>query len=255
MSAWHTASWSSRRKTDERTVRRGACPGHEPEVSVPAPAMSDPFAGAWLVTEYVHDPDGRLAGIVRQRRTLEATAPGVIRVTQVCEPEGLDGHPMQHFAGTWVFDLRTDGARRIYEGPDVVGYGYEWSPGAMTGRGVWPRFGHTFESFAVLVAPDRQLTGGFFGLAGRSVADIVGAAEPDSGSWPALDLTAAPPEVPARGPGVRREVGPLAVAENWPSPTERVRTLAMADRVSGMSLTIVDRKGPGTRQVDVSIAG
>ena len=217
--------------------------------------MSDPFAGAWLVTEYVHDPDGRLAGIVRQRRTLEATAPGVIRVTQVCEPEGLDGHPMQDFAGTWVFDLRTDGARRIYEGPDVVGHGYEWSPGAMTGRGVWPRFGHTFESFAVLVAPDRQLTGGFFGLAGRSVADIVGAAEPDSGSWPALDLTAAPPEVPARGPGVRREVGPLTVAENWPSPTERVRTLAMADRVTGMSLTIVDRKDPGTRQVDVSIAG
>ena len=217
--------------------------------------MSDPFAGAWLVTEYVHDPDGRLAGIVRQRRTLEATAPGVIRVTQVCEPEGLDGHPMQDFAGTWVFDLRTDGARRIYEGPDVVGHGYEWSPGAMTGRGVWPRFGHTFESFAVLVAPDRQLTGGFFSLGGRPVADIVGVAEPDSGSWPALDLTAAPPEVPARGPGVRREVGPLTVAENWPSPTERVRTLAMADRVSGMSLTIVDRKGPGTRQVDVSIAG
>ena len=177
--------------------------------------MSDPFAGAWLVTEYVHDPDGRLAGIVRQRRTLEATAPHVIRVTQVCEPEGLDGHPMQDFAGTWVFDLRIDGARRIYEGPDVVGHGYEWSPGAMTGRGVWPRFGHTFESFAVLVAPDRQLTGGFFGLAGRPVADIVGVAEPDRGRWPELDLSAAPSPPAAVGPGVERRVGPLAVAEHW----------------------------------------
>ncbi len=215
--------------------------------------MSDPFAGDWLVTEYVHDSDGRLAGIVHQRRTLEAAGPDVIRVTQVCEPEGLDGHPMQAFAGTWVFDLRIDGALRIYEGPDVVGHGNEWSPGAMTGQGVWPRFGYTFESFAFLVTPDRQLTGGFFGLAGRSVADIVGVAEPDRGRWPALDVTAAAPEPLSPGPGVRRRVGPLAVAESWPSPTERVRTLAMADPATGTSLTIVDRRGPGTLRVDVSV--
>lgn len=215
--------------------------------------MSDPFAGDWLVTEYVHDPDGRFAGIVRQRRTLAAVTPGVIRVTQVCEPDGLDGHPMQAFAGTWVFDLRIDGARRLYEGPDVVGHGYEWSPGAMVGQGVWPRFGHTFESYAVLVAPDRQLTGGFFGLAGRSVADIVGVAEPDRGRWPALDVSAVPPEIPALGTGVRRRVGPLAVAELWPSPTEQVRTLTTADRATGTSLTIVDRRGPGTRRVEVSV--
>lgn len=253
MSAWRTASWSSPRRTDERAVRRGACPGHQPEIPVPAPAVSDPFAGAWLVTEYVHDPDGRLAGIVRQRRTLEATAPGVIRVTQVCEPEGLDGHPMQDFAGTWVFDLRTDGARRIYEGPDVVGHGYEWSPGAMTGRGVWPRFGHTFESFAVLVAPDRQLTGGFFGLAGRPVADIVGVAEPDRGRWPELDLSAAPSPPAAVGPGVEHRMGPLAVAEHWPSPTEQVRTLAIADPLGGASVTIADRRTPDGRRVDIRL--
>ena len=221
--------------------------------------MSDRFAGHWLVTEYVHDPGGDLAGIVRQRRSLEATAPGVIRVTQVCEPEGLDGHPMGAFAGSWIFDLRTDGARRLYEGPDVVGYGVEWSPGAMTGQGIWPRFGHTFESWAVLVAPDRQLTGGFFALAGRSVADIVGVAEPDRGQWPTLDLVAPPPESPEPqashepGPGVRRRVGPLAVAEHWPSPTERVRTLALTDPATGASLTIVDRRDPAGRQVDVSV--
>ena len=219
-----------------------------------APTVSDRFAGDWLVTEYVHDPDGRPAGIVRQRRTLEATAPGVIRVTQTCEPEGLDGHPMGAFAGRWVFDLRTDGAQRLYEGPDVVGYGVEWSPGAMTGQGVWPRFGHTFESWAVLVAPDRQLTGGFFSRAGRSVADIVGVAEPDRGQWPTLDLAAEPPESPQPGPGVRRRVGPLAVAENWPSPTERVRTLAMTDPATGTSLTIVERRDPTGCHVEVSPA-
>lgn|GEM_PF-657246 len=220
---------------------------------LPVPAMSDRFAGAWLVTEYVHDPGGRLAGIVRQRRTLEPVEPGVIRVTQVCEPEGLEAHPMGAFAGTWVFDLRTDGALRIYDGPDVVGHGYEWSPGAMTGCGVWPRFGHNFESFAVLVTPERQLTGGFFGLAGRSVADVVGVAEPDRGRWPALDVTAGAPELPTPGPGLRRSVGPLAVAEHWPSPTEQVRTLAMADPATAASLTIVDRRGPGSRHVEATV--
>jgi hypothetical protein len=215
--------------------------------------MSDPFSGAWLVTEYVHDPDGRLAGIVRQRRTLEAVTPEVIRVTQVCEPEGLRGHPMADFAGTWVFDLRIEGALRCYEGPDVVGHGHEWSPGAMTGRGVWPRFGHTFESFAVLVAPDRQLTGGFFDLAGRSVVDVVGVAEPDGGRWPELDLSAAPSPPAAIGPGVARRVGPLTVAEHWPSPTEQVRTLAIADPLGGAAVTIASHQGPHSRHVEVAV--
>ena len=29
---------------------------------------SDSFDGAWLVVEYVHDPDGTFVGVVRQRR-------------------------------------------------------------------------------------------------------------------------------------------------------------------------------------------
>ena len=32
--------------------------------------MSDKFLGAWLVSEYVYNPDGSFAGIVRQRREL-----------------------------------------------------------------------------------------------------------------------------------------------------------------------------------------
>ena len=215
--------------------------------------MTDPFGGSWLVTEYVHDPGGRLVGLVRQRRTLETVAGGRVRVTQICESEGLDGHPMAAFAGTWVFDMTIDGALRTYEGPDVVGHGVQWSAGAMTGEGIWPRFGYTFESYAVVVSPRRQITGGFFGLAGRSVADIVGVAEPDDGGWPLLDLAARPPEVPATGPGVARKVGPLAIAENWPSPTERVRTLAMTDSGSGASVVLTDRRQRPQRRVEVSV--
>ena len=216
--------------------------------------MTGPFGGAWLVTEYVHDPDGRFAGIVRQRRTVESLASGRIRVTQVCEPdERLEGHPMQAFAGEWVFEGAVEGTRRVYEGPDVVGYGVEWSPGAMTSQGLWPRFGHAFESYAVLLAPDRQLTGGFFALAGRSVADVVGVAEPDRGEWPALDLTARPPRLALEGPGVERRAGPLTIAESWPSPTEQVRALGLSDPAAAASVVVTDRRTPRTRLVRVSI--
>ncbi len=222
----------------------------------------DRFGGAWLVTEYVHDPDGRFAGTVRQRRLLEAVSPDRMRVTQVCEPgPELADHPMGAFAGRWVFELVKNRpsaespaeGMRTYVGPDVVGYGVEWSPGAMTSRGFWPRFGHSFESYAVLVAPERQLTGGFFASAGQEMAAIVGVAAPDNGEWPALDLTAVPPD-PSVGPEPQRRVGPLAVAERWPSPVEQVRTLALADPQTSQSVVISDRQGPQTRRVDVSVA-
>ena len=216
--------------------------------------MTDPFDGAWLVTEYVHDPDGRFVGIVRQRRTLEPVASGRVRVTQICESdESLAGHPMQSFTGEWVFELTADGTLRRYLGPDVVGYGTEWSEGAMTAQGLWPRFGCTFESYAVLLTPERQLTGGFFAIAGRSVADIVGVAVPDRDSWPTLDLAAPAPRLRGEGPGVQRRVGPLAIAEAWPSATERVRTLGLADSTTQKSVILVDRQWPQERRVDVSI--
>ena len=85
------------------------------------------------------------------------------------------------------------------------------------------------------------------------MAAIVGVAAPDNGEWPALDLAAVPPD-PSVGPEPQRRVGPLAVAERWPSPVEQVRTLALADPQTGQSVVISDRQGPQTRRVDVSVA-
>ena len=242
--------------------------------------MADRFLGAWRVTEYVHDPDGRLAGVIHQHRRLEGhTRDGVdlIRVTQVCAPDpALSDHPMGAFAGTWVFDLRADGAVRHYLGPDVVGHGTEWADGAMTGAGIWPRFGHTFESYAVLVSPGRQITGGFFHRAGAPTADIVGVAVPDEddrvgvavpdeddrvgvavpgedGEWPELDLSSQPPAVAPDGPAVARRIGPMLVMEAWPSSTTRVRTLAVSDTTSHTGMVISDRTADDERTVTIEV--
>ena len=215
--------------------------------------MSEDFTGSWLVSEYVFNPDGNLAGIIRQRRILESSPGGRIRVIQICEPEeSLSNHPMGAFSGRWEFELEAEGTLRRYLGPDVVGYGTEWNPGAMTGQGIWPRFGHTFESYAVLVAEQRQLTGGFFSLSGRSVADIVGAAVESAEDWPELDIHAAPPPLPLREehPFVQRRIGPMVVAESWPSPTEKVRFLGI--RGCAETVTIIDRLTPSGRSVKVS---
>ena len=200
---------------------------------------SDSFDGAWLVVEYVHDPDGTFVGVVRQRRVVEAVDEGRLRVTQTCDPAPeLTGHPMAAFAGEWVFDLEVVGPYRHYLGPDVIGLGTQWQPGAMTGSGVWPRFGHEFTSYGVLVRPDRQLTGGFFSLAGRPIADIVGVAVPEStGVEPTLDLDAGP--VPLDDSWMlTRTVGPLSVAIDRPSPTIERRLLTMNDPVGGVMLAI-----------------
>jgi len=198
----------------------------------------DNFGGAWLVTEYVFDPDGTFAGIVKQRRVVEAIADGRLRVTQMCEPSAeLADHAMGAFAGEWVFDLEVDGVHRRYLGPDVVGLGTEWQPGAMTGHGLWPRFGHEFTSYGVLVAPDRQLTGGFFSKAGRSVADIVGVAVPESdGIEPTLDLSVEAPAVEDEWQ-LSRTVGPMRIAISR-TPTYERRLYSMVDKVSRSRLTI-----------------
>ena len=162
----------------------------------------DAFLGDWLVTEHVFDPTtGAHLGDVRQRRTLARRADGAIRITQVCVPDRrLADHPMAGFAGEWVFDIAVDGRTRRYLGPDVLGEGTEWAPGALTGAGRWPRFGADFTSWSALVAPGRQLTGGTFLVAGDPIAVIVGVAieavagphagagvPPDAGDWPSLD--------------------------------------------------------------------
>ena len=217
-------------------------------------SASDRFSGAWLVTEHVFDPDGSYRGSIAQRRGVEPAGEGRFRVAQSCRPSPeLDGHPMAGFAGDWVFDMEIDGLERRYLGPDVVGAGTEWGPGAMTGRGVWPRFGYEFESYSVLVAPDRQLTGGFFSLAGRSVADIVGVAVPESaGIEPRLDLSAPVPAVEEDWP-LHRRVGPLLVAVDQPSALRRRRLWAMSDPLSGSGFELVEDTRGSSLKVSATI--
>ncbi|WP_420630138.1 hypothetical protein [Candidatus Leptofilum sp.] len=148
------------------------------------------FLGAWLVTEYVYNPDGTFAGTIRQRRELAQLPNGRIRVTQHCQPDkALSRHPMVRFAGSPVFELSVDGRFRRYHGPAVVGTGISWGEGAMTGRGLWPDFGHNFRSFAVLPVADCQLTGGKFFNATEMIANIAGVAVPESGAsdYPTLN--------------------------------------------------------------------
>lgn len=202
---------------------------------------SDNFGGAWLVTEYVHAPDGTFLGTIAQRRYVQPIQEGRLRVTQICEPSPeLREHPMGRFRGEWVFDLEVHGSHRHYLGPAVIGLGTEWKPGAMTGHGVWPGFGYEFESYGVLVAPDRQLTGGFFSLGGRSMADIIGVAVPESaGVEPLLDLSAAPPAV---GPEwqLQRHVGPMRIAVAQVTPTNRRRLWAMVDPIGAAEIEVVE---------------
>ena len=214
----------------------------------------DRFGGAWLVVEYVYDPDGTLRGEVAQRRVVEPADEGRLVVTQQCRPSTeLADHPMAAFAGEWVFEMEVDGSQRRYLGPDVVGSSTEWQPGAMTGQGLWPRFGYEFESYSVLVAAHRQLTGGFFSLAGRSVADIVGVAVPEaSGKKPRLDLSASLPEVSGHWP-LRRAVGPMLVAAAQPSATQRRRLWAMRDPLGPTDITLMEWTDEAGRSVSVTV--
>lgn len=161
----------------------------------------DRFLGAWRVTEHVFDPGGAPIGVIRQTRSLERMADGRARVVQRMTPSpSLADHPMAEFAGEWTFDLVVDGRARRYLGPDVVGTGLTWGDGVTTGRGVWPRFGHTFTSFGMLTPSGRQLTGGKFYNAGEMVANIIGVATPmvaDDDAFPALTAPYDPQEVRA----------------------------------------------------------
>ncbi len=152
-------------------------------------SIGDGFLGAWRVTEYVFEPNGRFAGTIQQRRTLHQATNGHIRVVQQCRPSAeLVDHPMAAFAGEWVFDLHIDGPKRHYHGPDVVGMGVQWADGIMTGRGRWPRFGHDFVSFGFLDSAAGQITGGAFHDGGIPVARIIGSAHPETpdNGWPIL---------------------------------------------------------------------
>lgn len=169
------------------------------------------FLGVWLVSEYVYNPDGSFAGIVRQRRSLAAMPSDRLLVHQICQPEAsLAGHPMTAFAGEWVFELSTEGRVRRYHGPDVIGAGLGWGADAMIGQGLWPQFGHNFSSFAILPQPGHQLTGGKFFHASEMVANIVGVALPkaETNGWPDFSGPDWPGDATWRWQGERRSFGP-----------------------------------------------
>ena len=172
---------------------------------------SDKFLGAWLVTEYVYNPNGRFMGTIHQRRELEQLDNGNIRVIQHCHPDDrLAEHPMGRFTGTPVFELQVDGRYRRYLGPAVIGTGIPWSEGVMTGSGVWPKFGYNFRSFGFLATPTRQLTGGKFFNATEMVANIVGVAMPETETetYPELDGAVFANEVSSIWQGSYRLVSP-----------------------------------------------
>ncbi len=242
---------------------------------------ADRFLGAWQVVEHVFDPMScQLVGLVHQERTLEGVTLDdgreAIRVFQRCSPDDAlrsAGHPMAAFEGEWVFDLVVDAPHRRYLGPDVVGSATQWAPGAIAGCGIWPRFGHTFESWSLLVHPERQLTGGWFHRAGRPVATIIGVAEP-LGSTPGLPLEGPPSgrwsgtatagdvtvEAVGDGPslridgvdvlvgwqGVSCRYGPMLVADGWAGPTRHVRIVEIYDASVGEVLGILTTEADGS---------
>jgi len=170
------------------------------------------FDGTWLVSEYVYSPSGEFSGVVRQTRQLESLDEGGTRVFQDCRPDAaLEGGPMAAFRGEHVFDLHPDGHARRYMGPAVIGSGLTWGEGAMTGRGLWPLFGHNFTSFAVMSQPNLQLTGGKFLNGTELVANIVGVATPHAGPdpvWPELGGSTDPCDLSVAWQGSLRRVAP-----------------------------------------------
>lgn len=223
--------------------------------------MTDQFAGCWLVSEYVFDPNGRFAGMIHQKRQLFTRPDQSLRVVQECTPdERLTGHPMEHFAGEWEFTMTVDGSVRRYHGPDVIGTGLAWGndPVCIMGRGVWPRFGHNFASFSILVSPEQQLTGGWFYNAGELVASIAGIAVPNTvGSYPSLDRLEYPHHIAKQWHGhltqydangimqSKREIRRQYDSTSWTDNDDRweIKPLDGRDRISGCCTGIGIRSG------------
>ena len=148
------------------------------------------FIGQWQVTELIFDPQGHFLGKNRQERQLIRMDDDSLEVIQNCTLDNsLRGHAIAAFEGEWVFNLKVDGRVRRYEGPDVLGVGMAWGPAAMTGQGIWPRLGVSFDSFAFMTAPSCQLTGGHFGYGPEPLVAIIAVAveSQNIGEYPDLD--------------------------------------------------------------------
>ena len=159
-------------------------------ISVVEASEASGFLGSWLVSESVYQADGTHLGFVQQHRALTQLSDTRLRVVQSCSPQPtLAHHPMGAFKGEWVFDLEMDGQDRHYLGPDVVGGGKVFGGSIILGRGLWPKFGHSFRSFAILGTSERQLTGGSFSQASHPTAHIMGlaVAESSSAHFPSFD--------------------------------------------------------------------
>ncbi|MCL4871178.1 MAG: hypothetical protein KJ063_19635 [Anaerolineae bacterium] len=196
----------------------------------PSPSQPPSFLGAWLVQEYVYNPDGTFAGTVQQRRELVRQPDGRIRVTQHCQPgPELAGHPMGRFTGTPVFDLTVAPPYRHYHGPAVIGTAITWSDGVMTGQGIWPEFGHNFRSFTILTQPARQLTGGKFSNASQMVANIIGLVVPEEAAngWPTFS-----------GPH-----WPGELAQTWVGTAEKVRVSSLESAVRPLHRRYLTQQG------------
>lgn len=216
---------------------------------------------SWLVTEHVHAPDGRYLGDVRQRRTIEQLGGHRLSVTQECTADdALDDHPLGALHGPWVHELEIAGSRRRHHGPDVIGHGTEWVPGAVTARVHWPRLGCTASTWSILLLRGRQITGSWFEVAGRPVAVTVGVGVPEEEragrvERPVLDLRAQP-ALPLLGAGAataHHRVGPLLVVDSWFGPEHTERRIIVTDAGAGLTATLLVSESGGTRLGDVEI--
>ncbi len=178
------------------------------------------FLGAWRVREYVFDADGTYRGQVVQRRQLFLRHDTRVRVMQDCKLDrALLRHPIAAFGGHHEFDLVASGSTRRFLGPAVIGAGVQIQVGDISttlGRGHWPALGYSFTSYVVLNHQQRQLTGGRFFVGARTIAELVGVAEPEPRAGPRAGEGA-----PTHYPKLRGPIEPVAIARAWAG--ERVR--------------------------------
>tara|TARA_B100001094_G_C18148989_1_gene782526 strand:- start:830 stop:1666 length:837 start_codon:yes stop_codon:yes gene_type:complete len=171
--------------------------------------MSQTFVNEWCVREFVFNPDGEFIGEVAQRRHLRDLGDSRIEVVQDCEPEArLNDSIMSSFSGRFKFDLKLDGERRIYLGPDVFGEGVSVCDQVMVGSGIWPHFGYNFKSYALVNKNGVQLTGGQFYNGPALQAVIIGVAAPKLPVHGIADIILKPVDLGGVYEGVARSVDP-----------------------------------------------
>ena len=107
--------------------------------------------GEWIGSAEVYDGNGRLAGMGRDTRTVQATDPaGLITVEVTFEgPFSLSG----------MYTIADHGTHRTYEGPLNLGFAEVLGDGLIAARNYWPSLGLS-QRFFLMVLPggDNQLS-------------------------------------------------------------------------------------------------